>query len=107
MYVLSGEGTLRTPDDERPIEAGMYVSLPTGEENARQVINSSTETLRYLCISTTITSEIAYLPDSEKYFLNDGTDPLSNPEDVTLLEFSSVEEGRVTDPNEGQWHGEQ
>jgi len=106
MYVLSGAGALRTPGGERPIEAGMYVSLPTGEQNARQVINSSTEPLRYLCFSTTITPEIAYLPDSEKYFLNDGADPLSNPEDVTLLEFLSVEEGRVTGPNAGQWHGE-
>jgi len=107
MFVLSGRGTLRTPDGERPVEAGTYVSLPTGEENARQVINSSDEPLRYLCLSTTITPEIAYLPDSRKYFLSAGADPLSNPDDVTLLEFLSVEEGVVEGPNAGQWHGEE
>jgi uncharacterized cupin superfamily protein len=107
MFVLSGEGSLRTPDGEQPIEAGMYVSLPTGEENARQVINSSDEPLQYLCMSTTITPEIAYLPDSNKYFLSAGADPLSNPDDVALLKFLSVDEGVVDGPNNGQWHGEE
>lgn len=107
MFVLSGHGTLRTPDGERSIEAGMYVSLPTGENNARQVINSSDEPLRYLCLSTTRMPEIAYLPDSGKYFLSAGADPLSNPDDVTLLKFLSEEEGVVTGPNAGQWHGEE
>lgn len=106
MFILSGHGTLRTPDDERPIEAGMYISLPTGEDNTRQVINSSDEPLRYLCLSTTITPEIAYLPDSKKYFLSAGADPLSNPDDVTLLKFLSVEDGVVEGPNAGQWHDE-
>jgi uncharacterized cupin superfamily protein len=107
MFVLSGKGSLRTPDGEQPLEAGTYVSLPTGEENARQVINTSDEPLQYLCMSTTVTPEIAYLPDSDKYFLSAGADPLSNPEEVTLLEFLSVEEGVVDGPNAGQWHGEE
>jgi uncharacterized cupin superfamily protein len=107
MFILSGNGSLRTPDGERQIEAGMYVSLPTGGPNARQVINSSDQPLRYLCMSTTRTPEIAYLPDSDKYFLSAGADPLSNPDDVTLLKFLSVEEGVVEGPNAGQWHGEE
>jgi uncharacterized cupin superfamily protein len=107
MFVLSGNGSLRTPEGEQTLEPGMYVSLPTGEENARQVINTSDEPFRYLCMSTTQTPEIAYLPDSNKYFLSAGADPLSNPDEVTLLKFLSVEEGVVDGPNAGQWHGEE
>lgn len=107
MYVLSGHGSLRTPDGDRPFGRGTYVSLPTGEANARQVINTGDEPLRYLCLSTTRTPEIVFLPDSEKFGLFAGADPLANPDGVSLLEFVSVEEGVVDGPNAGQWWGEE
>ena len=42
-----------------------------------------------------------------KYFLCAGADPLSNPDDVSLLKFLSVDEGVVDGPNAGQWNGEE
>jgi len=91
---------------------GWYIMArggPSSQRDHAHRVNTvrSDEPLRYLCTSTTITPEIAYLPDSNKYFLSAGADPLSNPDDVTLLKFLSEEEGVVKGPNAGQWHGEE
>lgn len=66
IYVLSGEGTLRTPEGHSTVEPGDYVALPAGEEHARQLINDGDEPLRYLCLSTMRAPEITVYPDSGK-----------------------------------------
>jgi len=41
-------------------------AFPAGEETAHQIINSSTRTLRYLCMSTMIEPELVKYPDTNK-----------------------------------------
>lgn len=66
LYILHGAGTLRLCGAEHPVSAGDYVSLPTGEAGAHQLINTGTEPLRYLCVSTKLDPDIAVYPDSGK-----------------------------------------
>ena len=66
IYVLEGEGTIRLPEGERPIGKGDYIALPADESGAHQVINTSGQPLRYLCVSTMISPEVAVYPDSQK-----------------------------------------
>lgn len=66
MYVLSGEASLRTFDDEVDIRAGDYVTCPVGEGGAHQVINTSDDTVRYLCFSTERDPGVVIYPDSNK-----------------------------------------
>ena len=66
LYVLSGEGTLRTESGTRPISEGVYAAFPSGRAGAHQVINTSDDSLEYLCFSTNNEPEIIVYPDSEK-----------------------------------------
>lgn len=65
-YILAGRGTLRVPDGDAEITAGDYIAFPVGERGAHQIMNTSNEPLRYLCISTMHEPEVAVYPDSEK-----------------------------------------
>ena len=65
-YVLSGEGTLRSPEGEEALSAGDYVSFPVGEAGAHRIRNDSSDTLRYLCFSTRHEPEAVVYPDSAK-----------------------------------------
>jgi uncharacterized cupin superfamily protein len=66
LYVLEGEGTLRMGDAKVAIRAGDWINVPTGPAHAHQLINSGTTTLKYLCMSTLSSAEIAVYPDSKK-----------------------------------------
>lgn len=66
LYVLSGTGTLRGASGEEEISSGDYAAFPAGEEGAHQIINDSTETLRYLCFSTRRDPDVTVYPDSNK-----------------------------------------
>lgn len=100
MYVLDGRGRLRTDHGTLEISAGDYVTLPTGESGARQVIASSDEALRYLCFSTMVEPEIVGYPDSEKFGLFAGSAPFGSPDRRTLTAF--LPEDVAT----GYWDGE-
>lgn len=63
IYVLSGQGTLRTAQGEVAVGPGDYMAFPVGPEYAHQMINRGTEPLRYLCFSTMIVPEVAEYPD--------------------------------------------
>lgn len=75
LYILEGEGTLVIGDEEHSVEAGDYVVFPAGPEHAHQVINSSQDTLRYLCISTMKEPDVILYPDSEKFGVIAGSAP--------------------------------
>jgi uncharacterized cupin superfamily protein len=75
IYVLEGEGMLRLGGREVPLRPGCYATLPTGEEGAHQVLNTSTTTLKYLCFSTMVEPDLAFYPDSEKVGLFVGGAP--------------------------------
>lgn len=66
LYVLEGAGTLRSTAGDADLSEGDYVAFPAGEDGAHRVVNSSEETLRYLCFSTMREPEVVIYPDSEK-----------------------------------------
>jgi uncharacterized cupin superfamily protein len=66
IYVLDGAGTLRIGDAEVAVRAGDFLSFPIGPESSHQLINTGDAPLRYLCMSTKVTSEVVGYPDSNK-----------------------------------------
>lgn len=100
IFVLSGSGSLRTREDTLEITVGDYVALPVGEPGVRQVINTSDDPLRYLCLSTMIAPEIIRYPDSGKVGLFAGSAPFGSQDRRTLTKFLP-EEAEVT-----YWDGE-
>lgn len=87
IFVLSGSGALRTQHETLEITMGDYVALPAGALGARQVINSSNEPLRYLCVSTMTEPEIVGYPDSGKVGLFVGSAPFGSPDRRTLTKY--------------------
>lgn len=66
LIILSGEGTLRLGEESIQVHAGDYVALLTGTKRAHQLRNTGKDPLRYYCISTLISPEVAGYPDSDK-----------------------------------------
>lgn len=70
IYILEGKGMLRmgSGKNEKQIEikSGDYISLLPDLNKAHQLINTSDQKLRYLCISTTYLPEVVIYPDSRK-----------------------------------------
>ncbi|QLC33321.1 cupin domain-containing protein [Halarchaeum sp. CBA1220] len=65
LYVLAGEGLLRTASGEHAIEAGDYAAFPTGADGGHRVVNDSAGALRYLVVSTMAEPEVVRYPESE------------------------------------------
>lgn len=95
IYVLAGAGTLRIGAAEVPLRAGDYVALPVGEATAHQIINTSGDVLRYLCLSTMIEPDVVKFPDSGKVMACVG------PPDQRTLRLIVPESAAVD-----YWHGE-
>ncbi len=87
IYVLLGSGTLRIGEREVALSRGDYVALPVVESGAHQIINTSDETLRYLCFSTIIEPDVMVYPDSDKIGLFAGSAPGGPKEKRTLSKF--------------------
>lgn len=67
FYILSGEGTLRTPEGERSVAAGDLLFFPTGPEGAHKLTNSSeTETLVYIDFDVVHDIDVTEYPDTDK-----------------------------------------
>ncbi len=67
FVVLEGQGSLRVAGEMLPLRTGDVVFIPPGREYPHQIINTSTERLKYLAISTRETPEVVEYPDSGKY----------------------------------------
>ena len=68
FFILSGSGELRIGDERQPIRAGDFIANPPGgPETAHQIVNTGSEELRYLAVSTLLTPEIVEYPDSGKF----------------------------------------
>lgn len=67
FFIVSGRGELRLGEKRHPVRAGDLVSCPLGgPETAHQIINTGSEPLDYLSISSNIDPEICEYPDSNK-----------------------------------------
>ncbi len=76
FFILSGTGTLRFGKHTYPVRAGdVIASPPGGSEVAHQLVNSGTEDLHYLAISTNTQPEVVEYPDSAKFAVMSGIPP--------------------------------
>ncbi len=68
FFVLEGNGEVRIGKETLPIKKGDFISCPPGNgDTAHQIINSSSEELRYIALSTKLSPEVAEYPDSGKF----------------------------------------
>ena len=66
FYIISGQGTLKTPEGEKIVSEGDVIVMPANENGAHQLINTSNTPLVYLEVITQIWPDVSVLPDSEK-----------------------------------------
>jgi uncharacterized cupin superfamily protein len=66
VVVLAGRPSLRSPNGWRELEEGEVVAFPRGEAGAHQIVNRTTETVRFLALSTNGDPDIVLYPDSGK-----------------------------------------
>ncbi len=67
FVMLAGSGELRLGDARHAVAEGDIIGCPSGDAStAHQLLNSGTEVLRYLAISTLASPEICEYPDSGK-----------------------------------------
>ena len=66
VIVLEGAPMLRTPDGTRALEPGEIVSFPRGEAGGHQLVNTGSETVRFLSFSTSGEPDLVAYPDSGK-----------------------------------------
>ena len=67
IFVLDGEGTLRTDEGERDLRSGDFVTLAADEGGGHQVVNDGDAPLRYLMVSTMIDPDVTIYPEMEKF----------------------------------------
>jgi uncharacterized cupin superfamily protein len=68
FFILHGTGEVRIGTEVYPIRTGDIVCCPPGgKETAHQIVNTGSDELRYLAVSTKISPEIAEYPDSGKF----------------------------------------
>jgi uncharacterized cupin superfamily protein len=68
FFVLAGTGEIRIGQDVHPIRTGDIISCPAGgPETAHQIVNTGSEELRYLAVSSMQTPEIAEYPDTGRF----------------------------------------
>lgn len=88
FFVLQGNGAVRMGDATYPIRTGDFIACPAGgRETAHQIINTGTEELRYLAVSTEHSLEMAQYPDSGKFAVKAElrTAPDGTPQRVVLV----------------------
>lgn len=67
FFILRGSGTLRMGSETHPVRPGDYIVAPGGgPEHAHQLINTGSEELAYLALSTLIYPEVVGYPDTGK-----------------------------------------
>jgi uncharacterized cupin superfamily protein len=71
FYIVSGEGEYRFGDETFALRAGDIVGAPAGSK-AHQIINTGSEDLRYLGISSMSSVDVVEYPDSKKLAVGAG-----------------------------------
>ncbi|ACB95882.1 cupin domain-containing protein [Beijerinckia indica] len=68
FFVITGTGEIRIGENTYPIREGDIIACPAGDkETAHQIVNTGTQELRYLGVSTKLSPEIAEYPDTGKF----------------------------------------
>jgi uncharacterized cupin superfamily protein len=68
FFILSGMGKLRYGSAEYPVRAGDFIAAPGGDQStAHQIVNDSSDELRYISVSTMIRPDVVEYPDSGKF----------------------------------------
>ena len=68
FLIIHGSGEVRIGADSYPLRAGDIVACPAGGvETAHQIVNTGTEELRFLAVSTMGSPELCEYPDSGKF----------------------------------------
>ncbi|QLK25478.1 cupin domain-containing protein [Natrinema zhouii] len=75
IYVLAGDGQLKTEDGLEPLTAGDYVTLPADERGGHRVVNDGADTLRYLAMSTMNEPDVTIYPEMGKFGVFVGSPP--------------------------------
>lgn len=66
FHILSGEGTLRTPEGTTPVTAGDLLHFPAGPTGAHKLTNTGTEPLVYIDFDVIHDIDVCFYPDSGK-----------------------------------------
>jgi uncharacterized cupin superfamily protein len=88
FFVLQGSGEVRIGETRYSIRTGDIIACPAGgRETAHQIINTGTQELRYLAVSTEHSLEMAQYPDSGKYAVKAefGSAPDGTPQRLVVV----------------------
>jgi len=72
VYVLSGQVVLVTDAGEQTLSAGACAGYPAGGRDAHHFVNRSDEPATYLEIGSRIEGDLAFYPDDDIMWCNDG-----------------------------------
>lgn len=73
FFILAGTGELKLGDATYPIRAGDVIACPPGgPDTAHQLINTGSEALKLLAVSTMEYPDVCEYPDSGKYLVRTG-----------------------------------
>ncbi|QLG51042.1 cupin domain-containing protein [Natrinema halophilum] len=75
IYVLEGDGQLKTADGLESLTAGDFVTLPADESGGHRIINDGDEPLRYLMMSTMNEPDVTIYPEMNKFGVYVGSPP--------------------------------
>ncbi len=77
VFIIEGKGEARIGQDKVTVAEGDYIAYPPGPEHAHSLKNTGSTPLKYICISTMMTTEIVGYPDSKKIAGAGAIDPSS------------------------------
>ena len=69
FYIISGEGTLKTPEGDKIVSEGDVVIMPAHENGAHMVINNSDAPLVYLDLKTAISPDVVMRPETDTFIV--------------------------------------
>ena len=102
FVILEGSGEYRVGDARHAVRKGDILAAPTGgPETAHQIINTGTETLKYLALSTMGDPDVVEYPDSDKFLVYSRLDETGRPHNAGFMKI-----GRRGDDSLDYWNGE-
>ena len=66
-YIISGQGTLKTPEGEKIVSEGDAIVMPANENGAHMLINTSDIPLIYINVKTVSSPDVVIFPESNKF----------------------------------------